>query len=569
VREGGLEPMTSGGGSNRALDAPARRWTSRSAVLLACVLAFSAVIIVRGIHKGEFSYNMDEDQHGLTGLYAADLLRDHPLHPVDYTYKFYAQYPALGVIHWPPLFYGFEGLSFLLLGPNVVAARLTILAFALLGLTAWFDLVQELQNEWTAALATALLALAPGVVLFEKTVMLEVPCLSLCIAASCCWTKYLLYEKRSSLIWFAGFASAALLTKQNSVYLFIFCPASAIALRRWRLLVKPGALWAAFGVALIAGPYYLLVYRTYWQTTGMLLTDTKISGIDRYVFYWKHLPGELGWSLLALSVLGFATSLRWDRRATTLLMWTWIGSCYVTFTLIGTKEERLAIYWLPPIIYFAAGMLTRMFSRQPLRAMASGAAVVLLANSVVAAWSFQRPYVSGYSAAAKAITQVATGGVILYDGDFPANFIFFVCADDPGRHFLVLRKALYAYQISRRFGSEQFVHGQEGVQDLLRRDGVRFVVVSDEVPPDFDVRRTLREMLQSKQFRLLGRFPIFSTEQTRGGDLLLYENELWAPPSDQFLRIRMLTMSHDVVVRFDQFDLVGDPGHRPQTGAVK
>jgi len=130
-------------------DAPACAWTSRSAVLLLGVLIVCAVLIARGIKTGEFNYNVDEAQHAVTGLYAAGLLHDHPAHPVEYTYNFYAQYPAIGVIHWPPLFYGFEGLAFLLLGPGVVAARLTILAFALFGLWAWFEMVRELQDEWT------------------------------------------------------------------------------------------------------------------------------------------------------------------------------------------------------------------------------------------------------------------------------------------------------------------------------------------------------------------------------------------------------------------------------------
>jgi len=58
---------------------------------------------------------------------------------------------------------------------------------------------------------------------------------------------------------------------------------------------------------------------------------------------------------------------------------------------------------------------------------------------------------------------------------------------------------------------------------------------------DFEVQGTLRDMLHSKQFKLLGSFPIFSSTQPAGANLLLYENEQWAPPADKFLRIRMLT----------------------------
>jgi hypothetical protein len=326
--------------------------------------------------------------------------------------------------------------------------------------------------------------------------------------------------------------------------------------------VKPPVLWSVLTVALITGPYYFLVYRFHWQTTVMNLTDAKVSGIAKAVFYWRTLPGQLGWTLLALSLLGLVTSPRWDRRTTTLLMLTWIGSGCVMFTLIGLKSPRHMLYWLPPFTYFAAGLLTRMFPRQPLRAIAGGAAVLLLGSSLVIGWRYERPYVSGYSAAAKAVTQAASGGVILYDCDLPGNFIFFLRTNDPQRHFLVLRKALYTFRINKRWGSQELVHDREGIEDLLRRSGVRFVIVSEHMHLNFGVQRTLRDMLRSKPFRLLGRFPIYSTQQP-ADTLLLYENELWAPPTDKFLKIRMLTLKDDIVVPFSQFDLREDRTQPP------
>ena len=525
-------------------------------VLLVCVLIICTLVIVQGIRAGEFSYDVDETEHAVTGLYAASLIHDHPAHPIEYTYQFYAQYPAIGVVHWPPLFYGFEGLAFLLLGPNVVAARLAILLFALLGLTAWFGLVRELKDEWTAALSTVLLAILPLMLMFEKTVMLEIPCLSLCIAASFFWTKYLLFEKTSTLFWFAGFAGAAFLTKQNAIYLPVFCALSAVAMGRWRLLFRRPVWLSALAVALIAGPFYLLVYRVHWGTTSMGLSESKVSGVAGLLFYLRSLPGQMGWTMLWLSLMGMVTTPRWERKKVILLMLSWIVACYVTFTLIGLKDERHTIYWLPPFIYFASGMLTRMFSRKPLKTVATAAVMVLLGSQLVAAWSYRRPSVSGYSAAAEAMTQYASSGIVLYDGTLPGNFIFFLKANDPHRHFLVLRKALYAMRIDKRWGAEELVHGREDVEGLLRRDGVRFVVVSDHMNLEFESQRTLRDMLKTKEFKLLGSFPTRFTGSADAHHLLVYENEQWERPANKFLTIRMLTLNHDLVVPFSQFEVV-------------
>lgn len=239
-----------------------------------------------------------------------------------------------------------------------------------------------------------------------------------------------------------------------------------------------------------------------------------------------------------------------------MLMLAWIAACYLTFSLIGVKEDRLTIYWLPPFVYFATGMLTRLFSRPPLRIVAKIAALVLLSTSIAAGWSFRRPNVAGYATAAKAITKIAPAGIILFDGDLPGNFVFFVRANDPDRHYLVLRKALYATRINRQWGLEELVHGRDEIEDLLQKDGVRFVVVSEHTKTDLESERILRDMLQTKQFRLLGQFPVFTTWQSNSGRLLLYENEQWAPPSDKFLSIRMLTLDHDLVVPFSQFNVI-------------
>jgi hypothetical protein len=60
--------------------------------------------------------------------------------------------------------------------------------------------------------------------------------------------------------------------------------------------------------------------------------------------------------------------------------------------------------------------------------------------------------------------------------------------------------------------------------------------------------------LQGDQFQLLGRFPVVSNERTwTGENLLLYENKLWTPPTEKVLRIRMLTLPHDIVVPFGRF----------------
>jgi hypothetical protein len=68
----------------------------------------------------------------------------------------------------------------------------------------------------------------------------------------------------------------------------------------------------------------------------------------------------------------------------------------------------------------------------------------------------------------------------------------------------------------------------------------------------------LRDLLNTPRFRQVGNFHISGTDlATPNIDLLVYENTAWAPPSEKFLRIKMLTLNHDIVVPMDRFN-IGD-----------
>jgi len=526
--------------------------------LLAFTLLALTVVVTRGIHTGEFDYNVDESQHAATGLYFADLLKDIPFaHLVHYTYLYYAQYPALsGLIHWPPLFYVCEGLIFFVFGPSVVTARIAILVFAALAWLFWFRLVKEIQNRWAAALSTVVFALLPSVLLFEKAVMLEIPSLALSIAALYYWYGYITDEKASDLYRFAVFASLALLTKQNALFLAPFCAFTIVVLRKWKLVLNRH-MAIAFGIVVVlTGPFYTLVYLVHWKTVAMDLLGNSSAGIhaDQLLFYWRALPQHLPWPLLLLSCLGMATSRWWSTRQATVFMLLWIVSVYLTFTFMSQKDPRYAFYWIPPFTYFAVGPLTAAWRITWMRLAGAICATLILGMTVYSGSRYRRPFLSGYASVARDIVQRSRSGIILFDGDLPANFIFFLRSFDASRRFLVLRKSLYVTRIELKYGSEELAHSKDEVRDVVSRDGVKYIVLSHASNLHFDVQRSLRDLLDTDpQFKLLKVFPI-ETNQTEWKDrqLRLYQNTDYHPPTEELLRIRMLTLSHDIVVPWSE-----------------
>ena len=531
--------------------------STRYVLLLALTLLLVSLLVLRGVRRGEFDYNVDESQHAATGLYFADLVKDFPVtHPVHYTYLYYAHYPALsGVIHWPPFFYLCEGLLFAVFGPSVVTARVTILLFALVASIAWFRWVARIHNPWTAAVSTVIFTALPQVLLFEETVMLEIPSLALCIVSLYYWYEYLTTNEAGNLYRFAFWSSLAMLTKQSAIFLPAACALSVIALRRWKLILTPNFLKALAIVAVLIGPFYTLVFLVHWKGIAMdLLGSTNPHPKNQLLFYAKALPGQLGWPLLVLSLVGIATCRWWSKREASVVMLAWIGACYITFTLISHKEARYSFYWIPAFTYFAVGLLASPWRIKAVRIVGALLAVVFMGNSLLSAWRYQRPYIVGYGRLAEQVVEGGKSGIILFDAELPANFIFFLNKFDSGRHFVVLRKSLWVMRIKRRGGEEELVHNDQQLLELMRNQGVKYVVVSDDPNPEFQIQNRLRNLLQSEpQFKLLNTFPVESNQaEWQARHLYLYQNLECGPPQDQFLRIRMLTISHDIVVPWSE-----------------
>jgi hypothetical protein len=531
--------------------------SARYVLLLALTLLLVSLLVLRGVRRGEFDYNVDESQHAATGLYFSDLVKDLPVtHPVHYTYLYYAQYPALsGIIHWPPFFYLCEGLLFAVFGPSVVSARITILLFALVASIAWFRWIARISNPWTAAVSTVIFTALPQVLLFEKAVMLEIPSLALSIVSLYYWYEYLTTKEAGNLYRFALWSSLALLTKQSVVFLPLACAVSVIALRQWKLILTPNFLKALAIVAVLIGPFYTLVFLVHWKGIAMdLIGSTNPHPRNQLLFYAKALPGQLGWPLLVLSLVGIATCRWWSKREASVVMLAWIGACYVTFTLISHKEARYSFYWIPAFTYFAVGVLTFPWRIKAVRVVGTLLAVALVGNALLSAWRYQRPYISGYEGLAEQVVDSGKSGIILFDAELPANFIFFLNKFDPGRHFVVLRKSLWVMRIKRRGGEEELVHNDQQLLELMRNQGVKYVVVSDDPNPEFQIQNRLRHLLQSEpQFKLLSTFPVESNQREwQARHLYLYQNLQCGPPQDEFLHIRMLSISHDIVVPWSE-----------------
>lgn len=525
----------------------------RRLVLVFLSLALAAAVLVRGIHKGEFSENVDETVHAATGLYVSSFLRDLPLrHPVHYTYRYYAQYPSLGIVMYPPVFYVIEGVAFFLFGPTVVTARLTVLFLALFGLYFWFRLVEELEDEYTAAFSTVLLALLPSVLQYEKTVMLDIPLMVFCLAASYFWIAYLRRGTPSSLYWFAAFLCLAFLTKQHAIYLLLWCSITLLAEKKWDRILNWRAAATGVASAIIVAPVYVIQILMN-ASLAQNLKGTSANATMQFGYYPSVLPELIGWKALVLSLLGILTYLWRGKRENAIVMLAWIASCYIIFTSIRHKEARYIIYWVPAFAYFAVAPFTRKTSERWVRIAGFAVVTIVIAAYGVEGWHYQRPYVSGYATLAQELTE-RDGGCVLVDMDLPGNFIFFMRASDPARRFVILRKALYEVRTVREWGVTEFAHDESGVEDILKADSVQYVVVEQDMPLHFSSQIALRDLLDhSGKYKIVSTIPIETNLPGWGQrSLVLYESIAPVAAPHGILHVKMANLHHDIEIPFDE-----------------
>ena len=101
----------------------------------------------------------DSSRHALNGLFWKDFLQTLPASPQAYALSYFARYPAINPVSYPPFFYLLEGALFATFGPSPFIAKGTVLSFTLLGALytmAWLRrFVAEEAGFWRGRTAVA------------------------------------------------------------------------------------------------------------------------------------------------------------------------------------------------------------------------------------------------------------------------------------------------------------------------------------------------------------------------------------------------------------------------------
>src|SRR5437867_1776123 len=90
---------------------------SRMAQCAAIIVAWLYVVLLHTGNDGLW-YVGDAARHAINGLFWWDLLASAPSDPKDFALRYYARYPTISPVSYPPFFYALEGIGYRLIGAS-------------------------------------------------------------------------------------------------------------------------------------------------------------------------------------------------------------------------------------------------------------------------------------------------------------------------------------------------------------------------------------------------------------------------------------------------------------------
>jgi uncharacterized membrane protein len=534
---------------------------------------FGAVLLVLGLahaltwRASEPFFNNDETRHVMTGVFFHDLLLDLPLgHLRAYTVEYYLQYPALGLLVWPPLFHGLLGVFMLAFGTSYLAAKALLGLFSILAFSWFFLLVRRTHGTFAAAAAVLLFGLSPMVFELSRQVLLEMPALAFGLGAIYSFTLYLDLGRRRDILLAAAAAAAFALTRFDGFFLLLFFLLSLLGLRRFDLLRRRQVWLAALLALAIVLPLYVPMLAEFGRT-HLLVTAQKgpDPGAGRHLvnaltFYPRNLGRSMGWRTAGLGLVGLvslvvAASRPVRRRA----CWPYLTlalATYLAFTPLAELQARHAIYWIPAFALFAvegADWIASWFQasrRQTALAAMLGTAIG------VAFWGAVRSpvhYVRGYEeAACYVVANTHASRFTFMDGFLNGDFIYQVRRHDPGRRLWVLRgdKLLYGVLNDPRSGYQEYAGGENGILSTLYRYDPELIVVEEpqvvfQIPMATRLRQTLAA--HPERFSRVKSFPVESDLPAFAGVRLdVYRSLLRNPNPERRLAFGMMGLGRSL-----------------------
>jgi 4-amino-4-deoxy-L-arabinose transferase-like glycosyltransferase len=516
------------GGPEMNLTALTRSATIYPLVLILIVLA----LFLAGAPTGDAFSWPDAPRHALNGAFVLDLVRDHPFkHPTAYAFNYYAKYPALTILFYPPLFYGFLAAFYALFGVSqTVALAAEFVCYAALAVGA-FRLARFWLNPIFAFSASLILIAAPETAYWGRQVMLEIPAFALVVWSAFFFMRHLREERAAWLYLAVALAVLAMYTKLTSAfiligYLVLLLRARGTGLLRDRHSYIVGVL-AIVSIVPLALMTLKFGQANVQSVSGIADAQVSRATLLGWLWYARQMPDQLGWPAFIAAVAGIAAlTLRRARRSEYLPLLLWLVTGYLFFSAIDLKEARHSLFLLFPLAVLAVAGIEFLLGAWPRWA---GVGAVAIGIATLCLTVFTRPveYVAGYRELADYIAQVAPkNSVVVFSGYRDGSFIFAMRTHEERRDLSTVRsdKLLLRIAVRRSLGVTQKLMSEDEIAALLDRLGVQYVAAQPGFWTDLEAMRRFEAVLHSSHFREVRRFAMLANYPAQEKEIVVYRN---------------------------------------------
>lgn len=497
------------------------------ALVLACVL----LLFAQAPHGGAF-YWSDSPRHALNGVFVMDFIKAMPLDdPTGYAYRYYAQYPALTILFYPPLFYAISAPFYAVFGVSQETALLVVaLHYVALGLGCW-----RLAHYWFSAgpsLAFAMLVLwLPEVAFWGRQVMLEVPAFAFLAWSAVAVMAYLRGGHVKWLYLGAALLVLGMYTKISVGYMGVVYAILVLQRDGWATLRNRHHWWVALLVVVGLLPLAVLTLKfgqaNVQSVAGVADAVASRASWQGWVWYLQQIPSQVGWPLTALGLAGAAMAA-W-RRMPGLGFW-WIGFAlgYLFFSSIDLKEARHSIFLLPTVVFFAVLLLDALIPPRLGRWSVAALVLLVFATAGLTAWTRPVFYVQGYALAAAEVARLAPhDSTVLFSGYRDGSFVFNMRAREDRRDLHVMRadKLLLGVAVRRELGVEQKGLTEAEIADAINANGVHYVVMQPGFWTDLEAMQRFERVMASSQFEQVARIATPANYPAHETQLVVYRNK--------------------------------------------
>jgi len=488
------------------------------AAAVSALILLTVLLSSRGITDGGFRHS-DASRHAMDGVFMRDFAADLPasaFSPLEYALSYYARSPSLGImLYYPPFFATVEGVFFAIFGISVSVARLTVVAFGVLGTVMMYKLGCMIANRSIAILSTALFVAMPTTVFWSRQVMLEIPTTAMILTATYFFYKYAELGHRRSAIWTALLVVAAVMTKQTALFIAPAFLAYLLIRRRWGVF-KHWQFWVGAAIiAVVLIPYFAIAFRLAHYLTRTVATSAKaMYDYKRRNVVLGSWVKAMGMPLLIASACAAGVGLVWEiirpRRPAMWLLAALVAMFFAESVYVRATVPRYAVLIFPFVAIFIPALLDRATLLRRWWGFSAAAAGVL----VLAGFSYAQPVpvVRGYRPAVEKLVNLSRGNsVVLFDGYWDGEVVFLARQNDPSRHLYVFRgsKMLYTFASFKSSGFEDFITTRRELLKFVDDYGIQAVAIEDREIIHTEPGKLLREVLNDgDHFELVGTYPI-------------------------------------------------------------